>query len=330
MIYVLLLSSGIEFLTHTVIENMVNVVEWLYRLKRTFQKKINAIIFKYKNNRYAIAFRPRASIPLYDANSTGTEFILIPSTHKYWMADPFLFKYKGVNYLFAELYDKKKSKGVLGYARLKGNRCGRFHVCLKEEYHLSYPCVFMKEDKIYLLPETKEAGKVFLYIATDFPRKWQKHRVVCNKPCVDTTPFVHGGEDYFFTTIANEHSSDDNLYLVSGNDGLIRELLSGNLCLRSAGNVICRNGRIIRPSQDDTVYGDAVIFNQIVCFDKEHYQEVPYRRILSTEEMDSPSQVSIKLSNNRKGVKFDGVHTYNVNEDYEVIDLRYPRMKKHK
>ncbi|MBR3819605.1 MAG: hypothetical protein IKJ41_10755 [Clostridia bacterium] len=304
--------------------------ERLYRLKRNIQKKINSFYYQYTNNRYAIAFRQRTGKALYENESCGDGFILIKSTLRYWMADPFLIKHNGVNYLFAELYDKKHSKGVIGYAKLKGNRCGKFRICLKEKYHLSYPCIFQRGNDLYMMPETKDNNEATLYKAIDFPKKWTKFRTVCKQPCVDTTPFCYQNENYYFTTIANEHSSDDNLFLINEKSGECKQLLKCNLCLRSAGNVIFEKDNMIRPSQDDTVYGDAVIFNRVVNFSVNSYEEIPFKRVLSPNSKTNGENVCVSLLNNTKKIQFNGLHTYNVNNDYEVIDLRYPRLKKRK
>lgn len=304
--------------------------ERLYRFKRNIQKKINSFYYQYANNRYAIAFRQRNGKALYEDGSSGDGFILIKSTLRYWMADPFLIKYKGSNYLLAELYDKKHSKGVIGYAKLKGDRCGRFHICLKEKYHLSYPCVFYRGNNIYMIPETADNKEAALYEAIDFPEKWKKVKAICKQACVDTTPFRYQNENYYFTTIVNEHSSDDNLFLINEKSGDCKQLLKDNLCLRSAGNVIFEKDNMIRPSQDDTVYGDAVIFNRVSILNVNNYEEIPYKRVLPPNCKTNGENVSVSLLNNTRKIQFNGLHTYNTNDDYEVIDLRYPRLKKRK
>lgn len=303
------------------------MIEQLYRIKRTLEKKINSTVFRYSNNRYAIAFRQRRGNALYEDNPSSDSFFVIKNSLRYWRADPFIFKYLGTNYLFAELYDKRKSKGVLAYAKIKGTHCGRFHVCIEEDYHLSYPCVFQRGSEIYMVPESKENGKVTLYRAISFPRKWEKYKDLCDLPCVDTTPFVFENEYYYFTTVASDKSTDDNLHLFREKDGSIQPLLFNNLCARSAGNVIIDKNQMIRPSQDDTVYGDAVVLNRVDLFGNGSYNEVPYRRLLPFNSTNESMSVCVNTKGNEKNA-FNGLHTYNANDDYEVIDLRYPRLKK--
>lgn len=304
--------------------------ELLYCIKRKIQKYFNELYYKYTNDRYAVAFRQRYGSALYEDNSSEAPFILVKNTFRYWMADPFLVKHNGQNYLFAEMYDKKCSKGVIGYSKLNGNRCGNFRVCLEDTYHLSYPCVFYRDNDIFMVPETKENREMALFKAVRFPKKWEKHGVICNKPCVDSTPVIYKNEQYYFTTIANERSSNDNLFLVREKNGEISELLTDSLTLRSAGNIIADKNSLIRPSQDDTTYGDAVIFNRIESFGVENYRESPYRKILPPGVDADENDINIQLNNNTKKIQFNGLHTYNMNEDYEVIDLRYPRKQKYR
>ena len=301
--------------------------ELLYNIKRKIQKYFNELHYKYTNDRYAVAFRQRYGRALYEDNSSDDPFVLVKNTFRYWMADPFLVKHNDQNYIFVEMYDKKHSKGVIGYSKLNGNRCGKFRVCLEEIYHLSYPCVFYRDNDIFMVPETKENGEIALYKAIAFPQKWEKYSVVCNEPCVDSTPVIYENEQCYFTTIANAESSDDNLFLLNEKSGEKFPLLDNSLQLRSAGNIIADKNSLIRPSQDDTTYGDAVIFNKIENFDINDYRELPYKRVSPPNTVTEINGINIQLSNNTQKIQFNGLHTYNISEEYEVIDLRYPKNK---
>ena len=79
-------------------------------------------------NEWVIAIRKNGGEKLYDGNCE--QFHLVKNNTRYWRADPFLFKHNGNNYLFAEMYDRKKKKGVIGAARINNGRVGRFKVVL--------------------------------------------------------------------------------------------------------------------------------------------------------------------------------------------------------
>ena len=78
------------------------------------------------------------------------------------------------------------------------------------------------------------------------------------------------------------------------------------------------------------MYGDAVIFNRIAEFSANNYEEIPYKRVLPPNGKTNIENICVELLNNTKKIQFNGLHTYNINNDYEVIDLRYPRLKKRK
>ncbi|MEH7495888.1 glucosamine inositolphosphorylceramide transferase family protein, partial [Neobacillus niacini] len=81
---------------------------------------------------------------------------------------------------------------------------------------------------------------------------------------------------------------------------------------RPAGNIFLKDGKLIRPSQDCSYsYGYSVKFNEIVELTEVIYSE----RFLYEIKPD--------WSKNNKGT-----HTYNFNEDYEVIDGRISQRRR--
>ena len=84
---------------------------------------------------------------------------------------------------------------------------------------------------------------------------------------------------------------------------------------RMAGRIINDGGRLIRPSQDCAgEYGRGVSFREIRAISRDYYEEA---------ELAYISAEDIRLSNSKR--QYWGVHTYNVNERYEVIDLKLAR-----
>jgi hypothetical protein len=141
-----------------------------------------------EHNTWQIAIRPKSETPLYKGNGKG--FLIVPNSNRYWRADPFVFKHNGKNYIFAEMFDRKTNKGVIGVAKIKGNKCSRFKVCLDLNCHLSYPCVYENENGIFMLPECSASGEAAVYKCTKFPLKWTKEETIIDCPVVDTTPFL--------------------------------------------------------------------------------------------------------------------------------------------
>ena len=58
-----------------------------------------------------VAWR-RESVQRSILKDTKTEFRVIKNSFRYWAADPFIFEYAGKIYIFAELYDYVKRRGM--------------------------------------------------------------------------------------------------------------------------------------------------------------------------------------------------------------------------
>lgn len=270
---------------------------------------------------WQIALRPKADIPLYrgDAN----DFCLIPNNIRYWRADPFLFKYNNTNYLFAEMYDRKTKKGVIGVSKIKKGKCSKFKVCLDTEFHLSYPCVYKDGDEIYMIPESLASEEICVYKCVNFPLEWKKVKTLKDISAVDTTPLLNkNGSRIFFTSLYDlEFGGNDNLYGFEEGKA-VKPLFKNNTSVRSAGHIIYDKD-LIRPIQDDTGhYGNSLIFSIIDSMDLNNYKEHQILRVLPPKTECDRNQVAVSLMNDKGKVEYSGVHTYNVNDDYEVIDLK--------
>lgn len=270
---------------------------------------------------WALAFRKRNGSTLYEGNSKS--FIVIPNSIRYWRADPFIIKHKGKNYLFAEMYDRYKQKGVIGVAEVTEKKVKHFKVCLDLPFHLSYPCLIEKDNEIYMIPECCQSGSVSIYRCLRFPIKWEKCDEIINIPAVDTTPFNTNDNKvaYFTSKYEPINGGNDNLYIIDS-DRLI-PISENNFQVRCAGHIINDGRRIIRPCQDDSneSYGGSLFFRQIDNLNPTDYKEHNILRVLPPNSVCADNEVSVELDSSCDKVKYIGVHTYNSNEDYEVIDL---------
>ena len=221
------------------------------------------------------------------------------------------------------MYDRKKQKGSIGYAKLKYGKRLKFKKCLDLPYHLSYPCIYIYNENIYMLPECYQSEQVALYKCISFPDKWVQERTLLHKFAVDTTPIEIDGKLSYFTTLfkATDERINDNLFLLT--DENVKELKKSDFCTRSAGLIFHHKNKRIRPVQDCRhEYGCGLIFSQIDTLTKtefaEHiiYSVYPPSSILS----DDINRIKLDKTVNRK---WAGVHTYNFNDKYEIIDLKY-------
>ena len=90
----------------------------------------------------------------------------------HYIADPFFLRVEDTVYLFVEL----KGEDNANIALLTSENGKEFEyrgVVLDEDFHLSYPQVFIYKNEYYMLPETKGSNNVLLYNTTNFPYDWK-------------------------------------------------------------------------------------------------------------------------------------------------------------
>lgn len=241
-------------------------------------------------------------------------FKTIRNTWRYWCADPHLIEYHGSTYVFAELYDRVLRRGVIGYCELSDSGYTIWKIALKMPWHLSYPHIFMHDESVYMIPESYVGNEIAVYKAVSFPDRWEKVRVLKpNCVAVDSTLFYNGG-NYWLQTLQLDDSADSfNLYTIK--DGNISEkphvIARSAVNVRPAGNLFSYKEKLIRPSQDcSESYGCALNFYEVTKVAEDDYQETLIMKI-------KPSMI---LSDFHTVAQ--GIHTYNSNEQYEVIDLK--------
>ena len=262
---------------------------------------------------WSIAYRKKKSGLLFN-DSSG--FKVINNGHKGWYADPFLFDYEGKTYLFAEFFSYDIGRGVLVYAVYDDEKDSFSDVkeIIREDYHLSYPFVFKGDDgKIYMIPESNESNELYLYRAVSFPDKWEKHKVILNNiKTVDTTPFMYKDKHYAFSL-----ELDDNMLLLEfDSDFNIKDktVLSNDMSYaRAGGRVFEYNGKQIYVAQDcKEEYGRAINLIEFDLSDK----------CFNHNLIKAINSEDVELINAKKA---SGIHTYNLSNKLEVIDLKYYR-----
>lgn len=218
-------------------------------------------------------------------------------------ADPFLFKYQGVNYLFFENYDSQK--GVISYVEIdrEGN-LSDVKLALERPIHLSFPYVFQEGDDIYMLPETYQNRSVSLFKCKEFPNQWEQVRVLVHgEHFSDSILFQHNHFYWLFTAI---HKDRLCIYYSESLEGKFRPhpINRKHIRGRNAGSVFSINGKLVRPTMDcQERYGRAVIFKEILLLTPKEFQE---QEIGSIEPDWAPDLV--------------GTHAFCLTEDYLVYD----------
>jgi hypothetical protein len=292
-------------------QNLLKTKHIVGNIYSSIHREVQYILGKEMRGDYQIAFRKiKAGGLLMD--EVG-EFQMIPNLRQGFAADPFLFEYKGTLYLFAEIMNQKKGVGEIGYCKWTGKKFSKWKVIIRENYHLSYPLVFLNNNDIYIIPEAKSSHSLYLYKAKVFPNVWEKlNPIIDGCDLCDTTLFTWHGEKYAFTTSCDEQGN--HLQLLTFDNSLenivsYKRLSDDKSISRCGGQVIQDNGNLIRVAQDcSKVYGEKLIFLLFSIkdggFDEEIY------KVISANEIKKNKQMKVSR-----------IHTYNVCNDVEVIDL---------
>ena len=258
-----------------------------------------------------IAYRQRQpfAIPF---TTDGFQAIKPPPGRFY--ADPFVIKNDNKNYIFFEEFCFIKGKGFISFVAI--NSDGSYtkpQRVLERKYHLSYPFLFKWNNKIYMIPESSENDTIELYAARSFPYDWTLEKVMLRDlKANDTTIWFSGQKAWMFTNIVGQGQQPYTELCLFHAESIFDEwqahprnpIISDITSARPAGNLFLHNGEIIRPGQNSLIrYGHALVFNKLTCLTEHDYSEL---KIEQVEPDWYPGSLSC--------------HTYNFNEDLEVID----------
>ena len=246
-------------------------------------------------------------------NNLEEPFIVIPNPMRYWAADPMVYCVGDTTYLFAELFEYSSSTGVIGVCEFTGNGFSDWKVIIKEKTHLSYPFVFQHNGKHYMLPESSTSNCVPLYVATEFPYKWEKLKNLAEDVAWVDTTLYKTESGYIGYTETRSIPPVDYRLLVNNDLELVSKetiLHSGDSKHRCGGRIFESDGVRIVVTQDCTTgYGAALFFRKL----NDEMEEIESIRV-------SPECIRI----DRPLLK-DGIHTYTATHEMEVIDIKTVR-----
>jgi len=261
---------------------------------------------------------------LHDTPIEG--FHLLPQKRFVTQADPFLYRHQGKTWLFYERQNLSDMKGTLWCVNLD-DPAAKPQLALEEEFHLSYPQLFRYGKYTYMLPETRQAGEVRLYRCLQFPDKWEKVETLFAFEAVDTTLLpvtlaalekggIEGAEDscryYVFTYVENRLEIylcdvEPDRFHITRKEKIFSS--GASKLVRPGGAFVEEAGRLYRSAQNCTdYYGQELLIMEVDALESGHFEEHVHCR-LSPDKLELP------------GVNGVGIHTYNRNGEYEVIDI---------
>ncbi len=283
---------------------------------RKLKSHIKDLLIKEEWN---IAIRKKNEKFLWEIDGESKTFVVLPNTIRYWAADPFMISDGEKDYLFFEMFDRLKSKGLIGYREINNNKIRKMKIAYEAEHHLSFPYIFEYKNEYYIMPESSEGKELFVLKAIHFPDKWEKiESWMKGKRLVDSVLLNHERENYLLTQdLKSGYSSEKlSIFIRKGKEWVAHKknpVVKSFANSRLAGKTFLEKNQLIRVSQDcQDGYGTKLHFNNILKLSEDEYEEEMFRTI-SVDDITVDSKES-----------FRGIHTYNFDERYEVVDLKNP------
>lgn len=233
------------------------------------------------------------------------------------IADPFLFRSKKGNLIV--LYED--------FSMIDLNKYGKLEmVTLREDFtpiaykkildsksHISYPFIFDDNGTTYIIPESKQSGRVKCYEFDYETESLVNERILIDKlPLIDSTFIKYQNKYWLFATLGDNLYDHSKLYIYFADNFLgpykPHPQNPGKYNIRSsrpAGKFIIVDDEIYRPSQNcEKHYGHSITINKIVKLDEYQFMEEYYMDIVAE----------------KKSLFNEGIHTINVLDDIIVID----------
>lgn len=213
--------------------------------------------------------------------------------HRPFCADPFIFVYQGLPYLFYETLNTSY-KGVLGCFRLEDGEWVHLGKVLEEPFHLSYPQVVAEDGKIYMIPESCDFGRgdVSLYTTEDFPFGWKKVKTLIDRPFADSTLLKRDGH-YYMACYALKGSERGELWHSESLLGpwerhpMWNKINQSIRLRRCGGRFLEEDGRLYRIAQDcNGFYGKRLFKVPVTKLSPAEYEEGP--AVLLAGRVDAP------------------------------------------
>ena len=245
-------------------------------------------------------------------NNTNKKFKLIMPSKKYGYADPFVVHKDDKHYIFVEIMDKYTERGSIGVCCVEDG-C-KVQEIIKEDFHMSYPNVFVWNNKYYMIPETYQAKELRLYVAEEFPYKWKfEATLISGLELVDFS-FITDNEYLIGIAQDIENKRYKNRYFkINMNTFSGQEIFpdaEDAIDKRPGGNFFEHKGSMYLPMQEcNKCYGEFLHVVQSQTLSEDKVVHVERKQIKA-------NQISVN-----KLIAYDRIHTYNRSDDMEVIDI---------
>lgn len=209
----------------------------------------------------------------------GPDWSILPDDGRRYYADPFAVEHRGRHCVFVEEYPHASGKGIISMAEF--DRQGRPSTpvaVLEEPHHLSYPQVFERGGRHFMLPEAGASNALTLYRADRFPHGWRPHAVLIEgRALFDATLLDHGGRLWLLATERDGAGSSSDMLVAFFAERIegpwtphpANPVLIDRAAARQGGAFVRVGRRIVRPVQDGTeIYGGGLGLSDLVRLDE--------------------------------------------------------------
>lgn len=227
-----------------------------------------------------------------------------------------MIEYDGKTWLFVERMDRWRRIGSIAVCQiLSDENSSRFKDVIIEPFHLSYPNVFEYKGKVWMIPESGQNKDIRLYVATNFPDKWEFVKsLYSGANYVDTSFVTRINDDEFIMNSYDWDSRSSHFFRFDMNSKEFQKLPDNvSMMNERCGGNCYGNYRVL---QDCTAqYGSKIILRRIDNLDFVHGNaaDSPHDELL-------PRDFDVKTN-----LKLDTCHTYNRSKSVEVIDFSFER-----
>lgn len=230
-------------------------------------------------------------------------------------ADPFVFKTNGYYNIFFEDFAFNEQYGKISLITFDESfKLSDHKIILDTNSHLSYPFLFIENNKIYVFPEASKSGKLSCYEYDPAAKSLNYLKEVIGLPLLDATILKYQNRYWLFGTLSGKDHYNKLYVFFSDNllgpydahmNNPVKDALNG---ARPAGNFIEVDGAIYRPAQNcENRYGESITINKIVSLNEFSLIEEPY--------------MSICL-NRKNNFGMQTIHTINAIDDIIVVDSK--------
>jgi hypothetical protein len=213
--------------------------------------------------------------PIIDRNGIGNAT---------FVADPFIINEADKYYCFYEIGKStdKYAKGEIGFSESRdGINYEKHSIIISGETSLSFPIIYNFNDEYYMTLNSYYEQEVRLYIAKEFPSKWELLKVLVKGYHSD--PSLLRTEEGFFLITSN--GNDAYLFYSANLEEEFREHPNHHFVrndakyARNAGKIFCFQDDLYRPVQDcSKFYGEKVRLMIIKECTPQKYFEVESER----------------------------------------------------